>query len=85
VIGSLISFKKNNFEISTIDIRDPFGPLRALPIFVVLKSLNVGGSLISCKRKSFEILVISYQGPLSTLKGPTEILYIEECTCWRGT
>jgi len=42
------------------------------------------GSLVSCKRKSLEIRVISFQGPFSTLKGPTNIRYIEECTCWRG-
>jgi len=48
VIVSLISSKKNNFEISVIYIRDPFGPLRALLIFVISKSVHLGGVPLSC-------------------------------------
>jgi len=49
--GSLISLKKNYFQIPIIKI--PFGPLRDLPIFVILKCLHVKGVPDNLQKKEF--------------------------------
>jgi len=52
-MGSLLRLKKNNFEISAIYIRGPFGPLRALLIYVILKSVHVGGVPDKLQKEEF--------------------------------